>query len=158
MRPYRDMRFSKDKTPYKTNVGIQFRHELGRDVHAPGYYFHIDPENVFVGVGIWHPDSKTLAAIRDFIVDNPANWKRTRDNNSFRSHYTLDGDSLKRPPRGYDKDHPLIDDLKRKDFIAVKTLTHDDVYRSDVVQKTVAEFKAAGSFMRFLCTATGTPF
>ncbi|MEM7282905.1 MAG: TIGR02453 family protein, partial [Pseudomonadota bacterium] len=65
MRVYRDTRFSKDKTPYKTNVGIQFRHQLGKDVHAPGYYFHIDPKSVFIGVGIWHPENKTLAKIRD---------------------------------------------------------------------------------------------
>ena len=51
MRVYRDTRFGKDKTPYKTNIGIQFRHEAGKDVHAPGYYMHIEPDNVFVGVG-----------------------------------------------------------------------------------------------------------
>ncbi len=54
MRPYRDVRFSKDKRPYKTNVGIQFRHEAGRDVHAPGFYFPIEPDEAFLGVGIWH--------------------------------------------------------------------------------------------------------
>ena len=52
MRVYRDTRFSKDKTPYKTNIGIQFRHEAGRDVHAPGYYMHIEPGDVFVGAGL----------------------------------------------------------------------------------------------------------
>ncbi|MGI9427261.1 MAG: DUF2461 domain-containing protein, partial [Bythopirellula sp.] len=59
MRIYRDVRFSKDKRPYKTNVGIHFRHEAGCDVHAPGFYFHIEPDEVFIGAGIWHPDSKT---------------------------------------------------------------------------------------------------
>ena len=67
MRIYRDVRFAKDKRPYKTNVGIQFRHETGKDVHAPGFYFHIDPDEVFVGAGIWHPDSKTLGKIRKAI-------------------------------------------------------------------------------------------
>ena len=64
MRPYRDTRFAKDKTPYKTNVGIQFRHALGRDIHAPGFYVHIEPHDVFVGVGSWRPDSAALVKIR----------------------------------------------------------------------------------------------
>ena len=63
----RDTRFSKDKTPYKTNVGIQFRHEFGRDVHAPGFYLHLEPDNVFMGAGMWHPDGGSLKRIRDAI-------------------------------------------------------------------------------------------
>src|SRR5665811_1482075 len=63
MRVYRDTRFAKDKTPYKTNVGIQFRHEQGRDVHAPGFYLHISPEECFFAVGCWHPDPDALGRI-----------------------------------------------------------------------------------------------
>ena len=69
MRVHRDVRFGKDKSPYKTNVGIQFRHELGKDVHAPGFYLHIEPGNNFVGAGIWRPDSQTLATIRTAIIN-----------------------------------------------------------------------------------------
>jgi uncharacterized protein (TIGR02453 family) len=76
MRVYRDTRFSKDKTPYKTNVGIQFRHEAGRDVHCPGFYLHLEPGRCFLGAGIWRPDSKALRAIRDFIADNPGGWRK----------------------------------------------------------------------------------
>ena len=61
MRVYRDTRFSRDKTPYKTNIGIQFRHEFGRDVHAPGYYIHIEPDNAFIGAGMWRPAADPLA-------------------------------------------------------------------------------------------------
>jgi uncharacterized protein (TIGR02453 family) len=60
MRVYRDTRFSKNKLPYKTNIGIQFRHQQAKDVHSPGYYVHIDPERVFVGVGMWRPDADSL--------------------------------------------------------------------------------------------------
>ena len=67
MRVYRDTRFAKDKTPYKTNIGIQFRHELGKDVHAPGFYLHIEPGNCFIGTGIWRPESLFLNKIREFI-------------------------------------------------------------------------------------------
>ena len=76
MRVYRDTRFSKDKTPYKTNIGIQFRHEVGKDVHAPGYYVHIEPGNIFVGVGMWHPESGALRAIRERIAGKPDDWKK----------------------------------------------------------------------------------
>ena len=68
-RIYRDVRFSKDKTPYKTNAGLQLRHESGKDVHAPGFYLHLQPNEVFIGVGIWHPDNTTLGKIRDAIVE-----------------------------------------------------------------------------------------
>lgn len=158
MRVYRDTRFAKDKTPYKTNVGIQFRHELGKDVHAPGYYLHIDPDNVFLAAGIWHPESATLGKIRDAIVESPAEWKKARDNQTFKKHFALEGASLKRPPRGYDAEHKYIEDLKRKDFIAVKSLSHKAVYGEDVVESVAGAFKAATPLMKFLCRASEVPY
>jgi len=158
MRVYRDTRFAKDKTPYKTNVGIQFRHELGKDVHAPGYYFHIDPDNVFLAAGIWHPESATLGKIRDAIVEIPAEWKKARDNQAFKKHFALEGDSLKRPPRGYDAEHKYIEDLKRKDFIAVKSLSHKAVYAEDIVKSVAGAFNAATPLMKFLCRASEVPY
>lgn len=158
MRVYRDTRFSKDKTPYKTNVGIQFRHELGKDVHAPGYYFHIDPRNVFIGVGIWHPDNATLAKIRDFIVDNPNAWKRASTNKKFRDALELQGSSLKRPPRGYDPEHPHIQDLMRKDFIAVADLPKSFIHEPDIVAQTADLLRRGTPLMRFLCDAIDVPF
>ena len=155
---YRDVRFSKNKQPYKTNVGIQFRHEAGRDVHAPGYYFHIDPDTVFLGAGIWHPERDTLGAIRDEIVERPRAWRNARDNREFRKHFELAGNSLKRPPRGYDAGHPLIDDLKRKDFIAICNLQHADLYRRTVYDRVADHYASAGAFMRFLCKATNVRF
>ena len=76
MRVYRDTRFGKDKTPYKTNVGIQFRHELGRDVHAPGFYVHIEPSEYFLALGMWRPDRDSLQQIRQAILERPEQWKR----------------------------------------------------------------------------------
>ena len=78
MRVYRDTRFSKNRLPYKTNIGIQFRHEMAKDVHSPGYYVHIDPDQVFIGVGMWRPESDALRAIRERIAAKPAEWKRVR--------------------------------------------------------------------------------
>src|SRR5918996_3776624 len=75
-RIHRDTRFSKDKSPYKTHVGIHFRHERAKDVHAPGFYLHLEPRSVFVGAGIWHPNSPTLAKIRAAIADDAEAWLR----------------------------------------------------------------------------------
>ena len=118
MRIYRDVRFSKNKAPYKTNLGIKFRHDAGKDVHAPGLYFHVEPKQCFLGCGMWHPDPKSLGAVREAMDDDPKGWKRVRDGKRFRDAWTLGGESLKRPPRGYSEDHELIEDLKRKDHIA----------------------------------------
>jgi uncharacterized protein (TIGR02453 family) len=158
MRIHRDTRFSKDKTPYKTNVGIHFRHATGCDVHAPGCYVHIQPGECFLGVGTWHPSPPSLAKIRRRIADEPAAWKRARDNKPFRESFELAGESLQRPPQGFDRDHPLIDDLKRKDFIALVRLDDKAIGSRSFVQDTAAAFKAATPLMRFLCGALGVPF
>src|SRR3954471_13097812 len=115
-RIYRDVRFSKDKSPYKTHAGIQFRHARARDAHAPGYYLHLEPESVFMACGTWRPDRDTLHAIRTAIVAKPTRWQGIVGERG--DQFELGGESLKRPPAGFDGDHPLIEELKRKDFIA----------------------------------------
>ncbi len=157
-RIYRDTRFSKDKTPYKTWGAVQFRHEQGKDVHAPGFYLHVQPGNVFMGAGLWHPDAATLGRIREAIVDSPAKWKRAISAKAFKSSYELAGDSLKRPPRGFDPSHELIDDLKRKDFIAVAHVTEARLLRSDFLDRFAKTAGEAKPFMRFLTEAVGLDF
>lgn len=157
-RIYRDVRFSKDKSPYKTHTGIQFRHKAGKDAHAPGFYLHLEPGQVFVGAGIWHPDGASLKKIRDHLVADPAAWKRAVNGKRFRELFELSGASLKRPPRGYDADHPLIEDLKRKDFIAVTRLTQGDVTRPDFIDHFTRLCRAGKPLMRYLCDAVGVPF
>ena len=158
MRIHRDVRFSGDKSPYKTNLGIQFRHESGKDVHAPGLYFHVDPKDVFLGAGMWHPDSQALAGVRRAIDEEPSAWKRVRDNKRFREVWTLEGDSLKTAPRGYAKDHPLLDDLRRKDHIAVVRLKKSDVTRQDLVPYLAKCFAAARPYMAWQAKALGMQF
>lgn len=158
MRVYRDTRFSKNKTPYKTNIGIQFRHEQARDVHAPGYYVHIDPDQVFLGAGMWRPASDALRGIRERISEKPAEWERVRDDKIFKRHFKLGGETLTRPPRGFDKEHPQIADIRRKDFIAVKNMTLDDALKPRFQQKVETSFKAAAAYMEFLCKAVNVPF
>ena len=158
MRVYRDTRFSKNKQPYKTNIGIHFRHEQAKDVHAPGYYLHIDTQQVFLGVGMWRPDSDPLRSIRERIAAKPAEWKRTMSDMAFRRHFTLGGESLSRPPRGFDKNHELIEDIKRKSFIAVKDMQQAECLSPQFQRKVETAFKAGGPYMRFLCKAVGVPF
>ena len=158
MRVYRDTRFSKDKIPYKTNIGIQFRHEQARDVHSPGYYLHIEPGEMFLGVGMWRPDSDPLRGIRERIAAKPAEWRRAMASQPFRRNFSLGGESLSRPPRGFDKDHECIEDIKRKSFIAVRELKVEDCLKPRFQRTVESSFKSAEPFMRFLCKAVGVRF
>jgi uncharacterized protein (TIGR02453 family) len=157
MRVYRDTRFAKGE-PYKTNVGIQFRHEQGRDIHAPGFYVHIAPGECFLAVGLWRPEPAALGRIRQAILDWPDRWRRVRNDQKFRVRFSLDGNSLKRPPRGFPADHPWIEDLKRTDFIGVEELEEEDVLDKGFPDSVAASFAASRPFMRFLCDALHAPF
>lgn len=158
-RIYRDTRFSPDKSPYKTWAALHFRHQDGGDdVHAPGYYLHLEPGSVFAGSGLWHPDPVTLKKVRDAIAAEPNRWKRAISGQAFRRACRLDGDSLARPPRGYDPDHPFIEDLKRKDFITVTSFTIKDACGPDFTYRLAAACRAAAPFMEFLTRAVGLPW
>ena len=158
MRVYKDVRFSKDKSPYKTNVGIQFRHEVGKDVHAPGFYLHIEPNDIFLGVGTWHPEPDALKAIRQHIVDKPGPYQDAIEHQPFCEFYQLAGDSLTRPPKGYPADHPLINEIKRKDFIAICELDEKQLYEGDFCQLVASRFGRAQPFQKFICEALGLRF
>jgi uncharacterized protein (TIGR02453 family) len=157
-RIYRDTRFSKDKSPYKTHTGIQFRHDRGKDAHAPGFYLHLEPKQCFVGLGIWHPDGAALKKIRGGLVDDGTGWKKALSGKAFRDRFQLSGDSLVRPPKGFDADHPLIEDLKRKDFIAVARLTQKEVMGPDFLKEFTRYCRAGGAFMAYLCKVLGFPY
>ena len=158
MRIYRDTRFSNDKRPYKTNVGIQFRHAAGKDVHAPGFYFHIEPGSTFLAAGVWHPEREVLGSIRAAIQERPKAWLKARDHEPFQARFTLDGDSLKRAPAGISPDHPLIGDLRRTDFIAVEELRPAEIHDEGFADRAAESFLTAKPFMKFLCTALDLPF
>lgn len=151
----RDVRFSTDKRPYKTHLGIQFRHDAGKDVHAPGIYLHIEPGDAFVACGVWHPDPAALLRIRTAIVTAPGRWKQVRQHRAFKAAYELDGDVLLRPPRGFDPDHPWIEDIKRKDFVGVAPLNPAAVQRADFMARFLGLVRAATPLQRFLCGALG---
>ncbi len=154
-RIYRDVRFSKDKTPYKTGAGIHFRHKRGKDVHAPGYYLHLEPGDVFVGSGIWKPNTETVTKIRSKIAEHPDQWLAIIEDKKFQKTFTLGGDSLKRPPKGFDPEHPLIEDLKRKDYLASIVLNEKIVCEQNFLDYYVDLCKTAAPFMEFLTRAVG---
>lgn len=152
-RVYRDTRFSKDKDPYKTHAAAQFRHVKGKDVHAPGFYLHLEPRAVFAGGGLWRPDAKTAHAIREAIAADPAGWKRAIGGRAFRNRCTFEGDSLKRAPRGFDPGHPLIGDLMRKDFIVMTRFTERQACSADFMSVFSRTCRTMAPFMRFLTEA-----
>jgi len=112
-RIYRDMRFSTDKSPYKTNVAMEFWHQQGGKKSYTGLYLHLASGDSFAGAGIWHPDPSTLNRVRKAIVSRPEAWRRVRE-----SGLKMEGESLKRPPAGFDRNHPFVEDLKLKDITA----------------------------------------
>lgn len=161
MRPYRDVRFSKDKTPFKTNVGIQFRHQRGKDVHAPGFYLHLEPKGSFAGAGMWHPEPKVAQRIRQSIYEDPVGWEKATRGKAFASVWSVDqheDEYLKRVPKGFDPDHRLADDLRLKSFIASTRLTQAQVTSASFFDELADKYRRAGPLTGFLCASIGLPF
>jgi len=158
MRVNRDIRFSKDKSPYKTNLGIHFRHALGKDVHAPGAYLHLGLDGCFLGMGMYRPESKALKKIREAIAEDPKRWQKIIGSKKLTAYWRPGGESLKRPPRGFDKDHPAIEELKRKDHILVCDLTVEEAEAPGLVDFCLKRLVAAKPHTKFLCDAIGVPF
>ena len=152
------VRFSPDKSPYKTNIGIQFRHVVGKDVHAPGLYVHLAPDGCFLGSGVWRPDVPSLGRIRQSIIDKPRAWTLATTAPAFTRIFELDGEALKRPPRGIDPNHPLIEDLKRTDHIATAPLSVKEATSSRLLDVLDQRFGASRAYLRFLCGALGLTF
>jgi len=153
-RIYRDVRFSKDKSPYQTYLAAQFRHVKGRSMNAPGFYVHLHPKESFLGVGIWQPEGEDIARIRAAIASDSKAWQRARDDRGFRSVFSaLAGASLKRPPSGYPADHPCIEDLKRKDFVAFRKITIAEAAKSTFPRLLADCYRASSPLMRFVCDA-----
>jgi uncharacterized protein (TIGR02453 family) len=156
-RIHRDTRFAKDKRPYKTHCGIFFRHELARSAQTPGLYLHLAPGEVFCGGGIRHPDGPGLQRLREAIVTDPESWTRAVHSGVFAERYRIWGDALKRAPAGFDPAHPLIEDLKRKDFIAIATLDPEAPLRPEFEDQLSAVWGAMVPYLQFLGTALQVP-
>ena len=157
-RIHRDTRFSNDKTPYTTWSGARFFHERSKTGPAPSFYLHLQPGNCFIGAGLWHPEPETQRRIRNFMVDNPSGWKAATRSPAFKRKFELTGESLVRPPRGYPADHELIDDLKRKDFVAGAGLEDDVVLGPKLRQAVASGFAGMAPMVDYLCAALDLEF
>lgn len=171
-RIYRDTRFSGDKTPYKTHAGMTFFHQATKAVargsdgsnaspgrlDAPLFYLHLEPGECFIGGGVWHGQPETLKRIRSYMVNNPASWKKATRSAVFSKVYALDGDSLSRPPAGYDPKHELIEDLKRKDYVCTATLSEEQVCSPEFPKIVLKHFATAAPMIDWLCGALDLDF
>ncbi|MBL8298665.1 MAG: DUF2461 domain-containing protein [Rhodanobacteraceae bacterium] len=157
-RQHRDTRFASDKTPYKTWTGARLFHERSKGIEAPVFYLHIQPGECFVGGGLWHPQPDSLKKVRDFLANNPAAWKKATQSKSFRAHMALGGDSLTRPPRGFDPNHELISDIQRKDYVA--SANFDDALATSAEFKPylLDKFKQVAPLIDYLCAALELEF
>ncbi len=159
-RIYRDTRFSKDKTPYKTNAGLQFRHLGGGDFRAPGFYMHLAPGEIFFGGGMYMPEPPALLAVRQAIAERPGEWKKARDAASIKRAFgsLSDIESLAKPPRGFAPDLPYIEDIKRKSFFVTQDSDEEAAGKASFVSDVAKAFGDATPVMAFLCKAVGAAF
>jgi len=151
-RIYRDTRFAADKRPYKTHVGIHFSHSSGKDAHAPVFYLHLEPDNCFAAAGIWHPDAPALSKVRAAIVREPEQWRKAK------RKLELEGDKLARPPRGFDANHPLVEDLKLKNYIASVAFTQEQVCGPKFMREYFAACRAISPLVEFTTRALGLKY
>jgi len=158
MRIYRDTRFARDKTPYKTNIGIQFRHELAADVHTPAFYVHLATDECFIGAGTWHPEPSDLKKIRTYLSEHPDDYRSATAQAIEASGMSISGEALKKAPRGFDPDHPLATELRRIDFLLSADLEPTLYLEPGLVAKLERSFSGAAPYMRFLCEALEAPF
>jgi uncharacterized protein (TIGR02453 family) len=152
-RIYRDTRFAKDKSPYKTHAGLYFAPPGGRESRGPGFYLHVEPGSVFMGAGIWRPEPDALKQIRDAIAAKPGGWKK-----AAKAAPLDDGEKLARPPRGYDPAHPLVEELKRKSFTTTRNFSESQASAANFADRYAAACRDAVPLMKFLAAAVGEPW
>ena len=151
-RIYRDVRFSKDKTPYKTNMGASLNRG-GKKMPTAGYYFHCEPGRNLVGGGLWMPQAPELNKVRQEIDYNFAEWQKILKAASFKKIFP-EGlekeDMLSRPPKGYEEENPAIEFLKLKSFIVTRTLTDAEMQSKSALKEILKTFGAMKEFIYFL--------
>lgn len=146
----RDIRFSKDKSPYKTNFGALIGPN-GKKSEGTSYYIHIEPGNSFVGAGVYMPPPDKLAAIRQEIDYNLADLHKIINAKNFKSMFgEIMGDKLKTAPKGYPKDHPAIDLLRLKSFYVVRYFKDNEIKEEAFKKEAIKTYKEGSKFNGFL--------
>lgn len=152
-RIYRDVRFSKDKSPYKTHFGAHVTAASKKsEIHTrAGYYLHLEPGATMLAGGAYVPESKWMAAIRQEIAYNTAEFNGILNGKEFKQYFgEMEGEKLKTTPKGYDADHPAIELLKHKSFLATHKCMDDKIASDDFLKHCAAVFKALYPFDQFL--------
>lgn len=158
-RIHRDTRFANDKAPYKTWQGARLFHDRRKQVPAPSFYFHLEPGECFVGAGLWHPEPETQRRIRQFVFDNPGGWKAAAHAPAFQRRYDLESEEmLVRPPRGFPADFEYIDDLRHKNFVALRSLDDGVVLGPKLRQTLEKDLAGLSPFVDYLCAALDLEF
>lgn len=148
-RIYRDVRFSKNKAPYKTNFGAAYRRN--QPLNRGGYYLHIEPGNSFIAGGFYQPNKDDLAKIRAAIATDGDELLEIVNGSSFKSTFgRLKGDQLKTAPKGYPKDHKYIELLRHKGFLMMKELSDDEIQSAKLPQIVNEVFKAMRPFLDWM--------
>ena len=154
-RIYRDVRFSKDKAPYKNNFGIHFT-RAGKERRG-GYYLHIQPGESFAGGGFWAPEPQDLKRIRDEFAFDDKPIRKILANKTFVKYFgTLNGDELKTAPSGYDRDHPAIDLIRKKQLIIGRNFKDKEVTDATFLKEVVLSFEAMRPFFDYMSEVLST--
>ena len=148
----RDTRFSSDKRPYKTHVAMRFSHR-GKDVHSPGFYFHMEPGGCFAASGLWHPEPPTLLKVRNAIVSRPEEWRAVRKLLNWN-----DASKLSRPPRGFPCDHEFVEDLKLRDLGTSVEFSEKQVCGPKFMDTFAGACRRMSPLPAFLSSALGLQF
>lgn len=154
-RIYRDVRFSKNKSPYKTNMGAYFN-KGGKKAMTAGYYFHCEPGNSFIGGGLWMPMPPELNKVRQEIDYNFSDWKKIIGQAGFKKLFPkgVDGiELLSRPPKGYDEDNPAIEFLKMKSFVVMRSLKDEELQAKTLLKEVLKTYTTMRPFIDFLNAA-----
>lgn len=158
-RIYRDTRFSKDKTPYHEYVQAHFQHREGRKLPTPCFYFRLSAETLWLGGGVYLPPAPVAEQFRHRIDQHPEEWIAARDDKRLKKLYGgYRGEPMKRPPRGWSKDHPLIDDLQRKDWGAIRELPAEAATKKDFIKEVEKSYQACAPIVGFFLGASGLEF
>ena len=158
-RIHRDTRFSGNKAPYKTWQGARLFHERRRETPAPSFYVHVEPGGCFVGAGLWHPGTPTQRRVRQFIHDNPAGWTAATQSPAFLRRFTLDdSEMLVRMPAGFPPDAPLARDLRRRNFVALRSIDDATVTGPRLLPTIARDLAALAPLMDYLCAALDLEF
>ncbi|MGB2313363.1 MAG: DUF2461 domain-containing protein [Flavobacteriaceae bacterium] len=148
-RIYRDVRFSKNKTPYKTHFGLAFHRE--KPALRGGYYLHLEPENSFLGVGFWAPEKEDLQRIRKELEIDAEEYRQIMDNKAFKKHWgSLSGEEVKTAPKGFSKEHPNIDLIKKKQHVFIKNFSDQEVLSSDFIRVIDTHFQNIRPFFDYM--------